>query len=104
MVNAKYSRRRKYYPPKAICTETYIVIDAFDTEEEAKNLLAYLKTIFVRFLVSQLTSTQHISKSNFSFVPVQDFSKTWTDAELYEKYGLTEEEIAFIESMIKPME
>lgn len=90
--------------PKSICTETYIVIDAFDSEEEAKNLLAYLKTIFVRFLVAQLTTTQHISKSNFSFVPIQDFSKPWTDAELYAKYGLDEEEIAFIESMIKPMD
>ena len=67
-------------------------------------MLAYLKTKFVRFLVSQLTSTQHISKMSFSFVPIQDFSKPWTDEELYEKYGLTDEEIAFIESMIKPME
>lgn len=46
----------------------------------------------------------HITKSNFQFVPVQDFSKPWTDAELYEKYGLNDEEIALIESMIRPME
>lgn len=50
------------------------------------------------------TSTQQMSKANFRFVPLQDFSKPWTDAELYAKYGLTDEEIAFIESMIKPME
>ena len=61
------------------------------------------KTKFVRFLVAQVTTTQHISKANFTLVPIQDFSKAWTDAELYEKYGLTDEEIAFIESMIKPM-
>lgn len=91
-------------PPESVCTETYIVIDAFDTEDEAQNLLAYLKTLFVRFLVAQLTSTQHISKFNFSFVPVLDFSKHWTDKELYKKYGFTEKEIAFIESMIRPME
>lgn len=91
-------------PPQAVCTETYLVIDAFDNEQYAKNLYTYLCTKFVRFIVAQLTSTQHISKSNFAFVPYQDFSKPWTDAELYEKYGLTEEEIAFIESMIKPME
>ena len=48
--------------------------------------------------------SQHITKNSFSFVPQQDFSKPWTDEELYQKYGLTEEEIAFIESMIKPME
>lgn len=91
-------------PPKAVCTETYIVIDSFDTEDEAKNLLSYLKTRLVRFLVAQVTTTQHISKSNFSLVPVQDFSKPWTDAELYEKYGLTQDEIDFIEATIKPME
>lgn len=90
--------------PKEICTETYIVIDAFETENEAKNLMRYIKTNFSRFLIAQLTSTQHLSKANFAFLPVQDFSKPWTDAELYAKYTLTEGEIAFIESMIKPME
>ncbi len=91
-------------PPKVVCTETYIVIDCFDTEDEAQNLLAYLKTKLVRFLVAQVTTTQHISKANFTLVPVQDFHKRWTDVELYIKYGLTDEEIAFIESMIKPMD
>ena len=90
--------------PQEICTETYVVIDAFDTENEAINLLGYIKTKFARFLIMQLTSTQHITKSNYAFVPVLDFSKPWTDADLYAKYGLTEDEIAFIESMIKPME
>lgn len=55
-------------------------------------------------MVSLIKNTQNISKTVFSFVPVQDFSKPWTDEELYAKYGLTDEEIAFIESMIKPME
>ena len=91
-------------PPTYICTETYIVIDVLDSEEEATNLYNYLKTKFVRFLVAQTTSTQHIAKFNFSFVPIQDFSKPWTDEELYAKYNLTDEEIAFIESMIKPMD
>ena len=90
--------------PKEICTETYIVISALDTELEAKNLLSYLKTKFARFMVAQVTSTQHIAKSNFCYVPFQDFSKTWTDAELYAKYNLSEDEIAFIEATIKPME
>ena len=90
--------------PKEICTETYIVISALDTEVEAKNLLAYLKTKFARFMVAQVTSTQHIAKANFCYVPFQDFSKTWTDTELYAKYNLSEEEIAFIEATIKPME
>lgn len=54
--------------------------------------------------MAQIALSQHITKNSFLFVPTQDFSKTWTDAELYAKYGLTEEEIAFIESMIKPMD
>lgn len=91
-------------PPETVCTETYIVIDCFDTEQEAQNLMSYLKTRFVRFLVAQLATTQHLSKAAFGFVPVQDFTKPWTDEELYAKYGLTDEEIAFIESTIREME
>ena len=55
-------------------------------------------------MMSLIKNTQNISKGVFGFVPIQDFSKPWTDEELYAKYGLTDEEIAFIESMIKPME
>ncbi len=91
-------------PPQHICTETYLLAGWFDSESEAVNLLAYLNTRFVRFLVGQIAVSQHITKNCFAFVPVQDFSKSWTDEELFEKYGLTDEEIAFIESMIKPME
>ncbi len=91
-------------PPKSICTETYLIAGAFDNETMAQNLKLYLSTKFVRFLVGQVAVSQHITRNCFSFVPVQDFSKSWTDKELYEKYSLTEEEIAFIESTIKPMD
>ena len=91
-------------PPKTVCTETYLVIDTFDNEQEADNLLGYLSTRFVRFLVSQKTTTQHLSKSAFSFVPVQDFKKKWTDRDLYAKYDLSDAEISFIEAMITPMD
>lgn len=105
----KDGRRRVFstlevLPPKWICTETYIVVDVADTREQANNLYNYLKTRFVRFLVSLTTATQHISKTNFMFVPIQDFSKPWTDEELYKKYGLSDDEIVFIESMIRPMD
>ncbi|MDR1776848.1 MAG: Eco57I restriction-modification methylase domain-containing protein [Desulfovibrio sp.] len=90
--------------PQVVCTETYLVIDAFDNEEQAKNLFGYLRTTFVRFLVAQTTSTQHLAKGNFAFVPIQDFSKSWTDEKLYAKYGITQEEQEFIESMIRPMD
>ena len=91
-------------PPNAVCTETYLIAGAFESESEALHLKAYLATQFVRFLVAQIAVSQHITRGCFAFVPSQDFSKLWTDAELYAKYGLTDEEIAFIESMIKPME
>lgn len=91
-------------PPNHVCTETYIVVQSFESELEAQNLISYLKTKLVRFLVAQLSFSQDITKDRFSFVPLQDFSKSWTDEELYAKYGLTEDEIDFIESMIKPMD
>ena len=91
-------------PPNAVCTETYLVAGIFEDEETANNMITYLKTKFARFMIAQMLASMNMSKASYSFVPVQDFSKPWTDAELYAKYNLTEEEIAFIESMIKPME
>ena len=91
-------------PPNSVCTETYLVVGSFDHEDEAENLVSYLTTKFTRFLLMQMLASMNMSKNSYSFVPVQDFSKPWTDAELYGKYGLSDDEIAFIESMIKPME
>lgn len=72
--------------------------------EKNKIDIKYLSTRFVRYLILQSVSSIHLTKEKFKFVPIQDFSRAWTDADLYAKYELTEEEIAFIESMIKPME
>lgn len=94
----------KVLKPNEACSETYLVIDTFDEKEKAENLITYLSTKFCRFLLLQALTSIHITKDKFCFVPTQDFSKPWTDSELYAKYNLTEEEIAFIESMIKPME
>ena len=87
-----------------VCTHSYFLIGEFEDIQLAKNLLIYLKTKFVRFLILQSMSSINLSKNVFQFVPIQDFSKPWTDEELYTKYELTEEEIAFIESMIRPMD
>ena len=86
------------------CTETYLVIGPFRSREVCENVISYIKTKFFRFLVLQKKNTQNAAKGVYSFVPLQDFSHPWTDKMLYEKYGLTDEEIAFIESMIRPME
>lgn len=90
--------------PREVVTETYIVIDTFDNIKEANNCASYFRTKFARYLIALTLSSMHIVKQNYQFVPLQDFSKPWTDEELYKKYGLTDEEIQFIESMIRPME
>jgi len=92
------------YEPGVVITETYIIVGSFDTLEEAQNLASYIKTKTVRLLVFLTLSSMHITKLNFQFVPFQDFTKSWTDVELYEKYGLTDEEIGFVDGMIKGME
>ena len=90
--------------PSEICTDSYVIAFPSERETEVENFYKYLQTKFTRFLILQALSSINLSKERYGFVPQQDFSKAWTDAELYEKYGLTDEEIAFIESMIKPME
>ena len=90
--------------PNDVCTHSYVVIGPLKNKKQADNLALYLKTKFVRFMMLQNLASIHISQSTFAFVPVQDFSESWDDAKLYKKYKLTREEIAFIESMIKPME
>ena len=90
--------------PNTCCTETYVVIGPYANKGVTENVISYIKTRFFRFLVLLKKNTQHASSKVYSFVPLQDFSKSWSDEELYAKYGLTEEEIAFIESMIRPME
>ena len=91
-------------PPNAVCTETYLIAGAFAEKEQAENLRQYLATKFVRFLVAQIAVSQHITRGCFAFVPSQDFTRKWTDEELYAKYGITDEEVVFIDSMIKPLE
>ena len=86
------------------CTETYIVIGPFKNIKQAQNVTSYIKTRFFRFLVMLKKTSQQAAAPVYQFVPLQDFSKPWTDEELYKKYGLTDEEIQFIESMIRPME
>lgn len=90
--------------PNEVCTDSYIVCGDFDSREKAENLITYLKCKFTRFLILQTLSSINLSKERFCFVPIQDFSKPWKDKELYAKYGLTQDEIDFIESMIKPMD
>lgn len=97
-----------YGEPNSVCSETYLVI-GYDskkhifTENNCHNIISYIKTKFFRFMVDMKKSSQNCTRHVYELVPIQDFSKPWTDAELYEKYKLTEEEIAYIEDNIAPM-
>ena len=90
--------------PNSVSSETYIYIGPFDSKEECENVISYIKTRFLRFLVMLRKVTQSTTREVYKFVPLQDFSHPWTDEMLYKKYGLDKDEIAFIESMIRPME
>lgn len=92
-----------YGEPNSACTETYLMIGPFSSKEICENVMSYIQTRFFRFLVLLIKNTQDAPKKVYELVPIQDFSKPWTDKELYEKYGLNESEIEFIESMIRPM-
>lgn len=91
----------KVIGPNEICTHSYFLVGHFDDEIEAQNLLAYLQTKFARFLVLQSMTSINVSKAVFQFLPMQDFTKTWTDEDLYNKYELTIEERDYIERLIK---
>jgi hypothetical protein len=103
----------KILSPQEINTETYIDTAVFKTKEEAEHYKKYLHCKFTRYLLRQGVTSVNVTKECFAFVPMQDFSESsdidWSknvtdiDQQLYAKYGLTEEEIAFIESMIKPL-
>ena len=80
------------------------MIGPFESQTVCKNVMSFLRTKFFRFLVLLKKNTQHATNKVYQFVPLQDFSHPWTDEMLYKKYDLTPEEIAFIESMIRPME
>jgi site-specific DNA-methyltransferase (adenine-specific) len=91
-------------PPSEICTETYLVIGSYDSLEEAENLIAYMKTKFFRFLVSQFMYSHHLTKSAYEFVPALDMSLKWDDQILAIRYQLSEGDLAFIESKIRPLD
>ncbi len=99
-VETKFLSRPIIAGPGTACTETYLVAGFFDSENEALNYAMYLRSRFVRFLVSIRKATQHATRDVYAFVPDLPLDKEWTDVKLYKRYGLTKEEIAFIESQV----
>jgi len=88
----------------SVCTQTYLVVSGFESEFEANSFASYYKTRFFRFLVSLRKITQDALKSTYTWVPKQSWDRVWTDEALYKKYGIDSSEIAFIDSMIRPMD
>lgn len=89
--------------PGSVCTETYIVVKSFDSEEEAKNFVSYITTRFFRFLVLLRKVTQDTTSKVYALVPDLTMTQAWTDEKLYDRYDITSDEQAYIESMIKEM-
>ncbi len=99
-VETKFLSRPIVAEKGTACTETYLVAGHFATEQEAENYAKYLRTRFVRFLVSLRKATQHATRDVYSFVPDLPLTDEWTDAKLYARYGLSDVDIAFIESQV----
>lgn len=102
----------EYAAPNSVCSQSYLYA-AFNSEMEAQNFIKYIRTRFLRILVSSIKITQHATSRVYRYVPIQDFTEEsdidWSksvaeiDQQLYAKYKLSDKEISFIESMIKPM-
>ena len=86
--------------PGSICTETYVMNGPWKNKEEAENVMSYINTKFFHFMLGIKKITQHTTIKVYEFVPMQDFSKSWCDEELYKKYSLSDEEIEFIENSV----
>lgn len=90
--------------PASISSETYLCIGPFDTKDEAESALSYLSCRLTRLLILLHKPSQDTTRKVYSFVPTQSWTKRWADADLYKKYGITEDEIAFIEKVVRPLE
>lgn len=90
--------------PGSISSETYLCIGPFASKKEAESVLSYLSCRLTRLLILLHKPSQDTTRKVYTFVPTQKWTKTWTDADLYKKYGLSTEEVAFIESIVRPMD
>ena len=90
--------------PGSISSETYLCIGPLESKTEAESVLSYLSCRLTRLLVLLRKPSQHVTQKVYASVPTQKWTKLWTDADLYEKYGLTKSEIAFIEKIVRPMD
>jgi site-specific DNA-methyltransferase (adenine-specific) len=90
--------------PGTICSETYLCIGPLGSKSQAESVLSYLSCRLTRLLILLHKASQDTTRKVYTFVPVQDWKKKWTDADLYAKYGVTAGEIDFIEGLVRPMD
>jgi site-specific DNA-methyltransferase (adenine-specific) len=90
--------------PGTISSETYLCIGPFDSRDQAESVLSYLSCRLTRLLILLHKPSQDTTRKVYTFVPIQDWNRRWTDEDLYAKYGITEDEVTFIESLVRPME
>jgi site-specific DNA-methyltransferase (adenine-specific) len=90
--------------PGSICSETYLCIGPFDSKAEAESALSYLTCRLTRLLILLHKPSQDTTRKVYTFVPKQEWTKRWTDEDLYVKYGITASEIEFIEKVVRPMD
>ena len=98
---ARLNAKLELLKPNEVCTESYICVGGYSKKEECENLLNYMKTKFVRFLLLQALTSMNITKDKFMFVPCMDFKNKYVDKDLYKIYKLNDSEIEFIEGMVK---
>jgi len=89
--------------PGSISSETYLCIGPFDSKRQAESVLSYLSCRLTRFLIQLHKPSQNTTRKVYTFVPIQKWTRQWTDKDLYAKYDLSPSEIAFIESIVRPM-
>ncbi|MDP2416540.1 MAG: Eco57I restriction-modification methylase domain-containing protein, partial [Hydrogenophaga sp.] len=89
-------------PSPSVCTQSFLFFNV-DSESAAKSVQSYYTTRFFRFLVSLRKITQHATHSTYVWIPIQEWNRTWTDDALYKKYGITQQEQAYIESQVREM-
>jgi site-specific DNA-methyltransferase (adenine-specific) len=90
--------------PGTISSETYLCIGSFRSKRQAESALSYLSCRLTRFLILLHKPSQNTTRKVYTFVPTQSWDRIWTDEELYAKYGITDNEIAFIEEVVRPMD
>ena len=87
--------------PNDVCTETFLTVGTYENEEIASNVISYMNTKFFHLLMFLKKVSHHVTSKVYEYVPMQDFTRSWSDKDLYAKYGLNDDEINFIESNIR---